>query len=125
MYTYLPIRPTYLIDFLVIIPLISVLAHRVEQTWLSSSLLISLSTWVGKFLAGLGAIVLLIGIALVRESLVRFLSWHAYGSKYPPGPIGLPFLGNALQIPGDRQWVKFEEWRQKYGQWRVLCSYGD
>lgn len=36
--------------------------------------------------------------------------------KLPPGPPGIPFLGNAwtlltLEFP----WLKFTEWREKYG----------
>ncbi|KAK7047907.1 hypothetical protein VNI00_006235 [Paramarasmius palmivorus] len=35
--------------------------------------------------------------------------------KSPPGPKGLPFIGNALQIPNDRQWLTWEQWRRDYG----------
>ena len=32
-----------------------------------------------------------------------------------PGPYGLPFVGVALQIPDDKQWLKFHEWTSRYG----------
>ncbi|KAJ3558856.1 hypothetical protein NM688_g680 [Phlebia brevispora] len=32
----------------------------------------------------------------------------------PPGPPGLPLLGNVLQI-GQLQWLRFTEWKQQYG----------
>ncbi|KAH9925317.1 cytochrome P450 [Fomitopsis serialis] len=33
----------------------------------------------------------------------------------PPGPRGIPLLGNALQIPTDRSWLAFAEWAKIYG----------
>ncbi|KIY64740.1 cytochrome P450 [Cylindrobasidium torrendii FP15055 ss-10] len=35
--------------------------------------------------------------------------------RRPPGPPGLPIVGNALDIPTDRQWLKFDDWRREYG----------
>ena len=36
---------------------------------------------------------------------------------YPPGPPGLPVLGNALDIPKTamQQYKQFTEWNDKYG----------
>jgi hypothetical protein len=35
---------------------------------------------------------------------------------YPPGPRArIPFLGNALEIPGESAWLKYTEWRKTYG----------
>ena len=36
----------------------------------------------------------------------------------PPGPKGLPLLGNSYQIPARKQWLKFDEWIKEYG---LLC----
>lgn len=33
----------------------------------------------------------------------------------PPGPKGLPVLGNSYQIPARKQWLKFDEWTKEYG----------
>ncbi|KAG5646918.1 hypothetical protein DXG03_001994 [Asterophora parasitica] len=33
----------------------------------------------------------------------------------PPGPRGLPFIGNALQLPVDHEWFTFAKWGKLYG----------
>jgi hypothetical protein len=33
----------------------------------------------------------------------------------PPGPPGIPVLGNALQMPTTFPWLRFTEWKDLYG----------
>ena len=33
----------------------------------------------------------------------------------PPGPRGLPFIGNKHQVPSIKPWRKFAEWNKQYG----------
>jgi hypothetical protein len=38
-----------------------------------------------------------------------------FHQQHPPGPSGLPLLGNALQIPDRKQWLSFHDWAKQYG----------
>ncbi|EKM78384.1 hypothetical protein AGABI1DRAFT_41945 [Agaricus bisporus var. burnettii JB137-S8] len=33
----------------------------------------------------------------------------------PPGPLGLPWIGNRSQVPSFKPWIKFAEWNKEYG----------
>ncbi|KAF8168805.1 cytochrome P450 [Mycena galopus ATCC 62051] len=35
-------------------------------------------------------------------------------APYPPGPPGLPFVGNAFDLPAKTPWKAYREWGQKY-----------
>ncbi|KAL0570132.1 hypothetical protein V5O48_011837 [Marasmius crinis-equi] len=41
-----------------------------------------------------------------------------------PGPHGLPLIGNALQIPPDRQWLKWNQWQKQYGDVMQISVFG-
>lgn len=34
----------------------------------------------------------------------------------PPGPPGLPWIGNVIGIDADAPWLTYTEWSQKYGR---------
>lgn len=63
------------------------------------------STWpLYVWLALLTAVPLAV---LIYDAVIRL--------RMPPGPPPLPFIGNKLQIPQSKPWVKFQEWAQTYG----------
>ncbi|KAJ6500677.1 cytochrome P450 [Mycena sanguinolenta] len=59
--------------------------------------------------AFLGLLCLCIGMGLWR---MRFAA--SLRKIMPPGPTGLPFLGNIFQLP-QFQWLRFTEWQAQYG----------
>ena len=44
-----------------------------------------------------------------------FFKSYRQSRTLPPGPRGLPFIGNALQVPTKMPWLKFTEWAAEYG----------
>lgn len=64
---------------------------------------LALSQWLA-----LGTIVIVFGAILIPRR-------RAPRRPYPPGPKGLPLLGNAFQMPVDRRWLVYRDWAKKYG----------
>ncbi|KAJ7746782.1 cytochrome P450 [Mycena maculata] len=42
----------------------------------------------------------------------------------PPGPRRLPLLGNILDMPSEKEWIKFSEWGQTYGDISSVSVFG-
>ncbi|KAG2077744.1 cytochrome P450 [Suillus decipiens] len=58
---------------------------------------------------GLDLCLACIGLYLLKQVFNR------KNSAYPPGPPGLPLIGNILDMPHIKPWLIFTEWGKKYG----------
>jgi len=54
-------------------------------------------------------------LALVGLFVLRSLLHKGSSLSLPPGPIGLPLVGNILDMPASREWLTFAKWGEKYG----------
>ncbi|KAF9045138.1 cytochrome P450 [Panaeolus papilionaceus] len=53
----------------------------------------------------------------IAGSAALMYAWsrNSSKSKLPPGPVRLPLIGSALQMPMQSPWLTFSEWSKKYG----------
>lgn len=54
-------------------------------------------------------------LALVGLFVLRSLLHKGSSLSLPPGPIGLPLVGNIFDMPTSREWLTFAKWGEKYG----------
>ena len=76
----------------------------------SSSIIDLLGTYPYYKLAALS-----FGVILFRQ-LKKGRNAKANGLPLPPGPKGYPLIGNLFDMPVDKPWVVYDEWRKTYGK---------
>ena len=64
---------------------------------------------------------ILTDIFAVGVCLAWMLTTKTYSKPHPPGPKGLPLLGNMLDMPTSHEWLKAAEWKKVYGTY-LMCS---
>ncbi|KAH7099912.1 cytochrome P450 [Auriculariales sp. MPI-PUGE-AT-0066] len=47
--------------------------------------------------------------------LGRWITSRRARSEFPPGPRGLPVIGNLFDMPNAKEWLVYAEWAKKYG----------
>lgn len=66
-----------------------------------------------------GQTTLFVSIALLTLTTIAYLynrtKLHKQGKQLPPGPQGLPIIGNALQMPRRLPWLEFHRMSSEYG----------
>ncbi|KAJ7323905.1 cytochrome P450 [Mycena albidolilacea] len=65
---------------------------------------------------------------LAGALLITTLAWRRFSRSHhaplPPGPRGLPLIGNAHQLPLERQWLTFTDWAKSYGEIVHVSAFG-
>jgi len=56
----------------------------------------------------------LLGLLLVTYVLYYTFDW-CFRKHMPPGPKGLPIIGNRHQLPPSKPWIAFSELNRLYG----------
>ena len=61
------------------------------------------------------SLVVPLGLGLIGVVTVYMLLQKKH-YNYPPGPKGLPVLGNVLDLPKKEWWVKYRDWSREYSE---------
>ena len=63
-------------------------------------------------------------LLLLRWVYNRRARGNAQNLPHPPGPPGLPLIGNLRDLPTHPAWLKYEQWSREYGASRLWVFFG-
>ena len=66
----------------------------------------------------------LVFILLCCATLIPYLSMLVQRRSLPPGPFPLPIVGNCLQLPRSKPWLKYKSWRRQYSSGLITVWIG-
>ena len=55
-----------------------------------------------------------LGLAILFIAVIRFIKVKPR-LRLPPGPRGLPVIGNVLDMPSEKEWLTFAQWGETWG----------
>ena len=56
-----------------------------------------------------------LGTVIVAVALLVFLKQRLSRPPYPPGPKGLPIVGNIYDLPPSCEWITYAKWSRQFG----------
>ncbi|KAF8888833.1 cytochrome P450 [Infundibulicybe gibba] len=56
-----------------------------------------------------------LGAVCLALITILAIKWYRLRASMPPGPRGIPWIGNRHQLPSVKPWRKFAEWNRQYG----------
>ena len=59
-------------------------------------------------------------VALASVALVGYALRRKSALPRPPGPKGVPLLGNIFDFPKEKEWLTYAKWGDEYGLF--ICS---